>query len=64
MITIAAAVSSSFTAPLGYQTNLMVYNPGGYKFTDFIKTGLIMNILIGIVVTFTVYFIFYAGLVN
>jgi len=51
-----------FTTPLGYQTNLMVYNPGGYKFIDFIKTGLIMNILIGIVVTLVVYFLFYTEL--
>lgn len=59
MITIAIAASSSFATPLGYQTNLMVYNPGGYKFTDFIKTGLIMNIMVGIIATLVVYFLFY-----
>lgn len=61
MITIAVAASASFATPLGYQTNLMVYNPGGYRFMDFVKTGLLMNLLIGIVVTITVYLLFYSG---
>jgi di/tricarboxylate transporter len=31
--------------PMGYQTHMMVYGPGGYKFTDFIRVGLPMNII-------------------
>lgn len=58
MIVLAIAASSSFATPIGYQTNLMVYNPGGYKFTDFLKTGLIMNILVGVLVTFLVSFMY------
>jgi di/tricarboxylate transporter len=43
---IMMAGSASFATPLGYQTNLMVYGPGGYKFSDFLRFGIIMNILI------------------
>ncbi|MCU0661841.1 MAG: SLC13 family permease [Myxococcota bacterium] len=44
-IGIAISASCSFATPLGYQTNLMVYGPGGYKFTDFLRIGLVMNLL-------------------
>ena len=62
MITIAIAASSSFATPIGYQTNLMVYNPGGYRFSDFLKTGVIMNVLVGILVTIIVYYLYYTGI--
>lgn len=44
-VTIAIAASASFITPIGYQTNLIVYGPGGYKFTDYIKVGLPLTIM-------------------
>jgi di/tricarboxylate transporter len=45
-IAIAVAASASFLTPIGYQTNTMVYGPGGYKFTDYWRLGLPLSIVV------------------
>ena len=46
VFTVAYAASSSFITPIGYQTNLMVYGPGGYKFSDYIRVGLPLSLIL------------------
>lgn len=47
VMAIMMAASSSFSSPIGYQTNLMVMGPGGYRFSDFIRVGLPLNLIVG-----------------
>ncbi|MGO1461392.1 MAG: SLC13 family permease [Marinobacter sp.] len=49
VIAVMMAASASFATPLGYQTNTMVFGPGGYRFGDFVRVGLPMNVFIGLI---------------
>ena len=44
-VTICMAASSSFSTPIGYQTNLIVQGVGNYRFSDFVRIGLPLNLL-------------------
>ncbi len=49
VVAVMMAASAGFATPIGYQTNLMVYGPGGYRFSDYVKIGVPLDILIWVI---------------
>ena len=58
VMTVLVGASCSFISPVGYQTNLMVYGPGGYTFLDYVKIGVPLTIVVGIVTIALIPFLF------
>ena len=49
VVAVMFSASVAFATPVGYQTNMMVYGPGGYRFSDYMRVGIPLNILTGLV---------------
>ena len=58
VVCVCFAASSAFSTPIGYQTNLIVQGVGGYKFKDFLKVGLPMNIIVLLLSVFLIPFFY------
>jgi di/tricarboxylate transporter len=55
VLAVTFAASTSMLTPIGYQTNLMVYGPGGYRFTDFARVGGPLQLILAVVTTLGIY---------
>lgn len=55
-IIVMIGASASFATPIGYQTNLMVQGPGGYRFSDYMKIGIPLGLLTGVVAVASIWF--------
>ncbi|MDP4593448.1 MAG: SLC13 family permease [Beijerinckiaceae bacterium] len=56
ILTVMMGASASFATPIGYQTNTLVYKAGGYRFADFLKVGVPMNVVVGVAACTAIWF--------
>jgi di/tricarboxylate transporter len=57
VVAVMFAASAAFSTPIGYQTNMLVYGPGGYRFTDYMKVGIPLNITLALVASAVIPFL-------
>jgi di/tricarboxylate transporter len=58
VVAVMIAASCAFATPIGYQTNTLVYGPGGYKFTDFMRIGVPLNLSMSLLASAVIPLIF------
>jgi di/tricarboxylate transporter len=56
ILAVTFAASTAFTTPVGYQTNLFVYGPGGYRFFDYVRVGAPLQLVFAVVTTLGIAF--------